>query len=80
VQISLKMRSLMWRSRSESGNCWKKRAAADTESAVTAAMFWPAMVTARLSGLRRLPWHSGQGRVAMYRSNSCLTYSELVSW
>ena len=40
---------------------------------VASMMLMPPTVTASASGLRRLPSHDWQGRVAMYRSISDLT-------
>ena len=45
----------------------------------TSQMLRPSMVTARTSGLSRLPPQVGQGRLTMNRSSSVLTYSESVS-
>src|SRR5882724_1404764 len=42
-------------------------------------MLWSSTVTARTSGLSRLPWQVGHGRVTMYFSSSVLMYSESVS-
>ena len=45
----------------------------------TSQTFRSPIVTARISGLRRLPPQVGHGRVTMYFSSSVLTYSESVS-
>jgi hypothetical protein len=45
----------------------------------TSQTFRSPIVTARISGRRRRPWHVGHGRVTMNFSSSVLTNSESVS-
>ena len=71
----------MVRSRSESDALRPvaQRSASVMDIVETSQTFRSPIVTARISGLRRLPPHVGHGRVTMYFSSSVLMYSESVS-
>ena len=67
------------RSVSFSGRPVTKSQAAVIERVETCQMFRPSTVTARISGLSRLPSQVGHGRATMYRSSSDLMNSDSVS-
>ena len=77
--ISLSTWWAISRSRSVSVRVEKKCSAPRTVSAHASAIDRSPIVTARLSFLSRVPRHSGQGAVLMYRSISSFMYSESVS-
>ncbi len=62
------MSRAIWRSTSDSSTAWTHSSARSAESFVKSGRLTPATVTARDSGRRRAPPHSGHGRTDMYSS------------
>ena len=68
VQISLMMGLPMMACVSPKSSDPKNSSASAAESSVASWMFFPPTVTAKISGLRRLPWQVSHGVMAMYSS------------
>jgi hypothetical protein len=77
--ISLSTRSAIIFCRSVSSNPARISAHSPMDSAQISAMLRPSMVTARISGLSRLPPQVGQGTSRMYPSYFSRDHSDSVS-